>query len=72
MNRNVQYLSLAVYLLTNNILRNEKAAIIAKNFQNKKNVQFLRSLLLIQNLIVKAFAEKLFLGVTESRYPSLI
>ena len=35
-------------------------------------MQFLRSLLLIRNLIVKAFIEKLFLGVIESRYPSII
>ena len=71
-NKNVQYLSLAVYLLTNNILYNEKATIIAKIFQNKRNMQFLKSLLLIQSLTVKAFIKKLFLGIIKSKYPSII
>ena len=31
-NENIQYLSLAVYLLTNNMLRIEKVAIMAENF----------------------------------------
>ena len=35
-------------------------------------MQFFRSLLLIQNLIVKAFIEKLFLGVIEFKYSSII
>ena len=54
------------------MLRNKKAAIIAKIFQDKRNMQFFRSLLSIRSLIVKAFIEKLFLGVIESRYPSII
>lgn len=72
MNGNVQHLSLAVFLLTNNMLDTGRVAVMAKIFEDKRNVQLLRSLLSIQNPTVEAFAEKLFLGATQSGNPVII
>ncbi|XTI92961.1 hypothetical protein V2W45_1249586, partial [Cenococcum geophilum] len=45
--KNIQYFSLVVYLLTNSMLDIKKATKIAKLFQNRRSLQLLKSLLLI-------------------------
>ena len=68
MTGNVQHLSLAVFLLTNNMLNTEKVAVMTQLFQDTSNVQFLRSLLSVRNPTVEALAEKLLLAAIQSEH----
>ncbi|KAF1828260.1 hypothetical protein BDW02DRAFT_652163, partial [Decorospora gaudefroyi] len=65
---NIQHLSLAVFLLTNNMLNTKKVAVMAEHFQETSNVQLLRSLLSVRNPTVEALAEKLLLAAIQSEH----
>ncbi|KAF3014369.1 hypothetical protein E8E12_000017, partial [Didymella heteroderae] len=66
MNGNVQYFSLAVFLLSNDLVTTEKLAEMIGLFVDASGVQFLRSLLAIQTPTIEALAEKLVLGAIQS------
>lgn len=66
MNGNVQHLSLAVFLLSNDLVTTEKLAELIGLFVDASGVQLLRSLLAIQTPTIEALAEKLVLGPIQS------
>jgi hypothetical protein len=66
MDGNVQHVSLAVFLLTNNLVATDEVAEVVGLFVGASDVQLLRSLLAIQTPTVEALSESLLLGALQS------
>jgi ankyrin repeat protein len=62
---NAQYLSLAVYLISNNMFEAENFSKIVEYLQRQRDGRLLRSLLSVKASAVDAFAEKLLVAAAK-------
>ncbi|KAH8648060.1 Clr5 domain-containing protein, partial [Tricladium varicosporioides] len=66
LNENAQYLSLAIYLISNNILDSQELSTIIEHFQKLNDGRFLKPLISINIPTISAFMEKLFVAAVIS------
>ena len=69
---NVQYFSLAMYLISNNMLEDLEIRNMVRSFQSQAHQRFLTSLLSAKTLAVEAFAEKLLMVAAEVDNPMVL